>query len=44
LLVDGDPNAIRVCWKRVAIVVQEEPLTWSETATLQFASPARGKS
>jgi NAD(P)-dependent dehydrogenase (short-subunit alcohol dehydrogenase family) len=36
LLVDGNPEKVRVTWKQVHFDVREEALNWSETNTLQF--------
>lgn len=36
LLVDGNPEKVRVTWKRVHFDVREESLDWSETNALQF--------
>jgi hypothetical protein len=44
LMVDGDAGAIRVSWKRVDLVVREEPLAWSAAAALHFTSGASTKS
>lgn len=36
LLVDGNPEKVRVTWKQVHFDVREESLDWSETNALQF--------
>jgi len=44
LMVDGDAGAIRVSWKRVDLLVHEEPLAWSDAAALRFTSAGSVKS
>ena len=36
LLIDGEPDAVRVTWKAVKLALQEETLEWSETHALRF--------
>lgn len=38
LMVEGDPAAVKVTWKRVGLEVREEALEWSEEFALRFGA------